>query len=341
MLRDIAAAQKSIYLEQYIFKPDAVGMRFIDALVHKANEGVHVRLLIDSLGSYFLLLDSRALAKLSAAGIEVRWYHRVFPLALNTFGSWFFRDHRKLLIVDDAIVHIGDEGLNASMADWRSTHARVVGPVAEEARLSFVNLWLKSRIPTPHVVHKPRPQELSDFEFVPNTPAPRKRYLYHAMRNAIINSRERIWITVPYFIPDIRIFRSLRLRAHSGVDVRLLVPGRCDRPILDDATRSYFGMALRSGIKVYLYQERKLHAKVMVCDDNWATFGTMNWDSLSFRYNLEANLVTSNKSCVAELASHFLEDMAHTEPVSYAAWQSRPWLQRAKEVALWPLHPVL
>jgi len=55
MLAAIDAAQHSAVLSTYLFRADAVGSTFIDALDRANRRGVQVRVLIDSIGSgYFL-----------------------------------------------------------------------------------------------------------------------------------------------------------------------------------------------------------------------------------------------------------------------------------------------
>ena len=99
MLEAIAAAQKSIRLETYIYSDGKLGRRFLEALLAAARRGVRVQILVDALGSW--LLPEDFFAPLVAAGAEVRRFN---PLHLWRFGV---RNHRKLLVCDDATFFIG------------------------------------------------------------------------------------------------------------------------------------------------------------------------------------------------------------------------------------------
>lgn len=344
MLDDCSKAERFIYFEQYIFTADAAGTKFLEIFKEKARQGVVVRVLLDTVGSWSLYRSTRILDELKKAGVEVRWYNRVAPLLLYKAASYFFRNHRKLLIVDNTVAHLGGLGVKASMATWRDTHGRLIGPVVAAMAQSFSELWRKNKRSLPHVLGRPRTSVGSGgdmYQFLPNSPARGKRFLYHAMRSAIRRARYRVWITVPYFIPDLGLFRVLQRAAKQGVDVKIILPHASDLPVLDTAGRSYFGMALRAGIKVYTYNASVLHAKVTICDDAWATFGSMNWDSMSFRYNLEGNIVVSNKTTVAELAAHFTEDIEHSKPITLPDWERRPLRSRFFEALLWPFHGLL
>ena len=99
MLEAIAAARKSIRLETYIYSEGKLGRQFLEALLAAAQRGVRVQVLVDALGSW--LLPDDFFAPLVAAGAEVRRFN---PLHLWRFGV---RNHRKLLVCDDATVFIG------------------------------------------------------------------------------------------------------------------------------------------------------------------------------------------------------------------------------------------
>ncbi len=344
MLADCKTAERSIYLEQYIFYPGGIGQRFMDVFMEKALAGLSVRLLLDSVGSWTLMNNTKLVKKLTAAGVQLRWYNRVLPYFLHKAGSYFFRNHRKILIVDDKIAHVGGLNISQFMYNWRDTHARLEGPIVQTIKSSAKKLWYKSKISIPHLLNRFNPELLNnndEFKFLPNSPAPGKRYVYTAILKAFRVARERIWITVPYFVPNLRLFHSLRRAVRRGVDVRIILPIKSDLPVLDLAAHSYYGMALRSGIKLYTYLPSVLHAKVMICDDVWATFGSMNMDNMSFNFNLEANIITSDSSTIQSLSNQFEQDLSVSKPIELNEWSNRPLTQKVKELILWPLHFLL
>ncbi len=344
MLADCATAEKTIFLEQYIFYPGGITGRFLDVFKEKALAGVDVRLLLDAVGSWTLMGNKTLLAELAQAGVQVRWYNKVLPLFLHRTASYFFRNHRKLLVVDGSIAHVGGLNISQQMLNWRDTHGRLVGPVVGSVRSSFLQVWNKSRQSIPHILSKGKQRFMGindTYDFLPNSPGPKKRYVYYKIEQAMRKAQKRIWITVPYFVPNLRLFRSLQKAVRRGVDVRIILPRKSDLRALDLAAHSYFGMALRSGIQLYTYEPSVLHSKVVICDNAWATFGSMNMDSMSFNFNLEANIVTTNSVTVSELVAQFMADLSLAKSVNYNNWQHRPLLQKFLELLLWPFHFLL
>src|SRR5262249_36830993 len=129
-------------------------------------------------------------------------------------------------------------------------------------------------------------------------------------------SRERAWIMSAYFVPSRRFRKALRRAARRGVDVRLLVPGPLtDHPWVRQAARRYYGKMLRNGVKIFEYQPRMLHAKMIISDD-WVSIGSSNLDRWSFKWNLEANLEVQNAAFAAVAAAVFEGDCAQSEMLS-------------------------
>src|SRR2546423_11134834 len=99
MLEAIEEASESIRLEIYIFEAGPMGEKFRDALVKALGRGVRVQVLVDALGS--IRLTNAFWEPLLTAQGEFAWFN---PLSLQ---RWSYRDHRKMLICDDAVAFIG------------------------------------------------------------------------------------------------------------------------------------------------------------------------------------------------------------------------------------------
>ena len=104
-------------------------------------------------------------------------------------------------------------------------------------------------------------------------------------------ARKRIWITNAYFAPRRRAVSALGDAARRGVDVRLLLPGRTDVPIVRHAGHGYFAALLRRSVRVFEYQPAVLHSKTLVADDFLVFAGSSNLDFRSFHFNAECNVV--------------------------------------------------
>jgi cardiolipin synthase len=90
-----------------------------------------------------------------------------------------------------------------------------------------------------------------------------------------------------YFFPGYRLIKELRRAARRGVDVRLILQGEPDMPIVKTAASMLYHHLLHAGVRIYEYCERPLHGKVALMDDKWSTVGSSNLDPLSLSLNLE------------------------------------------------------
>lgn len=339
MLADCEGATKSIEIEQYIFNLDRVGDKFIEILGTKRVEGVKVRILCDAVGSNSFR-GSNKLKTIVNKGIQVRFFNPVKPWRIGNFSSWFLRDHRKLLIIDGNIVHTGGVGIDAQMHNWRDTNVRLEGAVAEEARAIFEQIW---RFPKRKFLKfEPRITEDVEFSFLTNSPRYKSRYIYKSLLRAIKNSKNYLYITTPYFVPSIGVFRALNKAAKRGVDVRLLLPESSDVYVADIAAGSYFMLALKAGIKIYLYNKNIiLHSKTVVCDNNWGSIGSANIDNLSLLLNHEGNVVSKNPIFVKELRDQFLVDLKNSKSLTRSEWKNRRIFRKLLEFITWPIHQIL
>jgi cardiolipin synthase len=340
MYADCVAAHESIDIEQYIFGMDKIGARFAEMLKRKSREGVKIRMICDAVGS-FDLLNSVTERSLSVGGIEIKFFNPIQPWRIGNFSSWFRRDHRKILVVDRKVAHTGGVGLEDRMKDWRDTNVRMTGSVVTEMQSAFNQAWIAvSR----RKFFKFKPVFLAgeDFSFLVNSPRFRRRYIYHDLRRTIRKAKEYIYLTTPYFVPSVKIFRSLTKAARRGVDVRILVPEHSDVHVTDIAAGSYFLLALRAGIKIYQYGGgRILHAKTGVIDDVWGSVGSANIDNLSLLLNLEGNIKSLDQDFIAELKRQFLDDITNARIVEKEDWIRRPFLLKFFEVIIWPIHNIL
>lgn len=338
MLDDCAKAEKSIVLEQFIFVKDDFSQKLIDVCVERATKGVKIRFLWDAAGS-FTFFGSNIAEDLRQKNIDLRFWKTLIPsyFKVPNIRSWFFRNHRRTLVVDEKIGYTGSICFKDSMKGWRDANARFEGPVVSEMQNAFERMWsrtLESRDLPPKIKSKD-----PEFMYVTNTPAPGKRYLYQDIVEAIRNSRKYIYITSPYFIPTRRLARVIKLAAHRGIDVRIIVPDKTDHyPALDLGARSFFQTLLESGVRIFLHQgkngENLIHSKIVIVDGDWASIGSLNLDHVSLLYNYEANIVTTNSRFAEELASHFVHDLSNCKEVDPYAWKNRFFLEKLPEYAI-------
>jgi cardiolipin synthase len=327
MITDCARAEKSIVLETFIFVTDDFSQRLIDVCTERAAAGVRVRFLWDAWGS-FSFFGSNIVEDLKKKGIELVFWKTIVPAyyKVSNFRSWFFRNHRRTLVIDEKIGYTGSMCVNDRMKNWRDTNLRIEGSIVSEMQNAFDRMWARA------LDQKPLPKRWKarhrEFRYITNYPVPGRRHLYNDLVESIRHARKYIYITTPYLVPTRRLSRVLRLAAHRDVDVKIIMPGVSNHPFIDLAARTFFSSMLSSGVKIFLYQSENIHGKTAVIDDDWASVGTMNMDAISLLYNFEANIVSISAKFAEEMAAHFVHDLQNAKEITLAEWEGRSFLQK-------------
>jgi cardiolipin synthase len=315
ILEGIASAEDYVLFQFFIVHDDELGRRVKDALIARARGGVQVCFLYDEVGSHDL--PRVYLEELRAAGVEAYDFHtRKGPrnrLQVN------FRNHRKIVVVDGKVAwvgghNVGDEylGRDPKFGHWRDTHVRIEGPAALGAQLSFAEDWHWATDTQLDLSWLPVPAADGDLPvlIIPTGPADEFETAGLMFVHALDSARERIWITSPYFVPDLAVEKALQLAALRGVDVRVLIPEKPDHLMVYLAAFAYLDDAERAGVKFYRYTEGFLHQKVMLIDDIAATVGTANFDNRSFRLNFEITALVGGPTFAAEVERMLEADFA-------------------------------
>ncbi|MCC2630799.1 MAG: phospholipase D/transphosphatidylase, cardiolipin synthase [Candidatus Paceibacter sp.] len=338
MLEEIRNAKHSIVIELYIFTIDSVGRQFIELLRQKVKEGVHIRILLDMVGSYSFY-RSLMPQLMQEQGMEIRFFNPVKPWRITNFTSNLFRNHRKVLLVDGKVAHLGGVNIQEHMATWRDTHMRITGPIVENISQSFEDVWEHANKFL--IKYSPFKTFVKHYDVLTNSPSFRHRYIYQNLISQIRNSKKYIYLTTPYFIPDVPLYRAMYIAARRGIDVRLLVPEVADHIFVNHARESYFTFALRAGIRIYIYTPTMMHAKTAVVDDTWAMAGSFNLDSLSFFFNHEANIASEDTLFINEIKNHFFEDLKHCREIKLEEWRKRPLRKKVLELVSWLFHGIM
>ncbi|MDQ5950222.1 MAG: cardiolipin synthase [Patescibacteria group bacterium] len=340
MLVAIKNAKKSILLEQFIFLPDFYGEKFLDALVLKAKEGVSVKILCDHAGS-FSLSKKEIVKELNSSGVEIRFFNPIFPWSPHQVTFWYFRNHRKLLVVDDSLGFTGSVCIGEEMRNWRETYVEVTGEAVKDMVESFFVMWNKEYTKARFYKKKGEfPIALNESRYITNAPLPRKRFIYYELQKLLQSAKVSIDITTPYFLPNNRILSLLKRAGKRGVNVRILLPHSTDHPMVDAGSKTFFTTLLKSKVKIFCY-ETMIHSKTFAIDGTVASVGSMNFDNVSLLYNFEGNLISTNKCFVEEIENHFNEDLKLAKEIKLAEWQKRPLFQKIFEAMVFPFRKFL
>lgn len=333
MLQAIDAAATYVLLEMYLVSSGAVTTRFIESLAGAVRRGVRVCVMFDGFGALGLARADRR--RLLAAGVELRFFN---PLRLKSRLANLLRDHRKLLLTDGRTAFVGGAGLtdefaaDAPGAPWREQMVQIEGPVVADWQRAFARIWRRCG-PALGLSDAPAcaPRPHGALGRLALSEAWQRSVLANGVLRRIDCAQQRAWIMSAYFVPSRRFRKALRRAARRGVDVRLLVPGaRTDHPWVRQASRRFYGKMLRNGVRIFEYQPRMLHAKMILCDD-WVSVGSSNLDRWSFRWNLEANQEVADAGFADTVAALFEADFSVSRALSRRYWRQRAWLDRLRE----------
>jgi cardiolipin synthase len=124
-----------------------------------------------------------------------------------------------------------------------------------------------------------------------------------------------LWLTDAYFIGVAPYVQALRAAALDGVDVRLLVPGTSDVPLVAHVSRSGYRPLLEAGIRVFEWNGPMMHAKTAVADARWARVGSSNLNLASWIGNYELDVAIEDAPVAARMAEMYEEDLAHATEI--------------------------
>ncbi len=291
----IKEAKISISISMYIFTNDTVSKLIIDALTLKASQGVEVRILIDSVGSFFLYINQKYLKKLKKAGGTVSFFMPIFKQPFQNYIN--LRDHRKIFIFDNKKVLSG--GINISKRymgptyykkRWEDLFFSIEGDAVYQYLQIFEQDWAYA---TDKLTKKVDFKEIKQnsvghkIQVVPSGPDIKDDALYEALISTIHTAKKKVWIVTPYFVPDYNLLQALIIASHKGVDVKLITPHRSNHTIVDLCRSSYMRELEEKGIDVMLYNGNMLHAKAILFDDIGVMVGSANIDNRSLFLNYE------------------------------------------------------
>ena len=298
----IRKARREVIVETFILFEDKVGLQLHAAMREAAQRGVKIDLMIDGFGSPDL--SREFIEGLTSAGVKVRVFdpgQRFMGQRLNVFR----RMHRKIVVVDGERAFVG--GINYSadhLLDFgpkakQDYAVELAGPIVGEIHqfvLRAIALggkgagWFRRRLKLAPPENQVRAGE-ADAMFVTRDNRRHTNDIERQYRAAIRAARKRIVIANAYFFPGYLLIKELRRAARRGVDVRLVLQGEPDMPIVKTAASMLYHHLLHAGVRIYEYCDRPLHGKVALMDDRWSTVGSSNLDPLSLSLNLEANVV--------------------------------------------------
>lgn len=318
LINEIMKARESIYISTYILQNDSTTEVILDALTHKALQGVDVKVLIDGVGSYELYFNQRPLQALRNAGGSAVFFMPIWKHPLKNYIN--LRNHRKVYLFDERIVLTGGMNLEERYLGSKPLKKRWVDMIFRlegEAVFSYLEIFMADFGYASGEMRTAIKREAlcvkhNALQVVPSGPDMSSDALYEALVSAIHSALKRVWIVTPYFVPDETMLRSLIIAKHKGVDVRLITPRVSNHWIADIARSSYMREAEENGIEVLLYQGNMLHTKAVLLDDYAVMLGSVNIDNRSLFLNYEVVSFVYSAPVIAQMEEWIKSLMEHS-----------------------------
>lgn len=350
LLADIAQAKTSVELEFFICSPGKILEKLLKICTQAHERGVEIRLLIDDAGT-LLKKDAPLKRRFEAAGVEVRVFN---PIVRNApLLTLNFRDHRKIAVIDGQIAYTGGVNLADEYANlqkrygyWKDTGVRLTGEAVRSFSLFFTALWAAAGGQRLGTAQEKRVDVTygADGLVQPYQSGPAISHRADApavYAMMILGARNRVWLTTPYLLPDEMLESALCLCAQSGADVRIILPGKPDHPLVALAGESHYAVLLRSGVKLYRYTPGFIHAKMCLCDDDLASIGTVNLDFRSLYLHFEDGVILHNVAAVEDMRADMEAMMRESERIEWRCVVQAPPLRRVLRALLRMISPML
>ncbi len=325
LLRDLQNAKHYIFMEYFIVAKGMMFETILNLLKQKVKEGVEVRFIYDDVGS-LTTVPYHFEKQLEECGISCVVFNPFIPMLSVAMNH---RDHRKICVIDGYIGYSGgfnlaDEYINTKMrfGHWKDTGIRMEGEGVWNLTTMFLSTW-NAFHPQDKTYQQFHPQVYQtqfnqDDGYVVaygDSPLDEERTGENIYLNLIQQAKEEIFIMTPYFIIDDTMMKALILASRKGVKIKIITPGIPDKKNIYRVTRSYYHSLIQEGIEFYEYKPGFLHAKMVLCDHQIATVGTINFDYRSLYLHFECNVLLYKTSSIQDIENDFQETLQLSQKI--------------------------
>ncbi len=354
IIESIKAAEKSIYINIFIWRDDHIGNQVAKEVLSAADRGVRVTIVKDQLGAVFehaeenkqsffhkeLLPEDVLLQK--ARFVDATYMQhgeasdttqKVNPLTqkllehpnITVEHNTVRNDHSKYYIFDDERLITG--GMNIGDEYHKEWHDYMV-----EAESPLLVQKFRERLSGNDDF-----DEGSSIEFSLNLPSSlvEQKEIEPMVIELLNNAEEEVIIEMAYF-GDEDITDAIVEVANRNVDVTIIIPERAN--IQDSLNRSVAREIIQktgNKVKVYLFP-RMLHAKLIHVDGRFTFLGSANLNEEATQRLAETNILINDKNApfTQEVRQQLSDDMSQSSKVLEAKdirWT--PWIDDALAMA--------
>jgi phosphatidylserine/phosphatidylglycerophosphate/cardiolipin synthase-like enzyme len=275
----INSAQNSLLIKQFTFTEPSL----IAAVIDRKNAGVDVRVMLNAKRSGGDRANDDTFEQLQRAGIAVKWS-----------SPKFYVTHEKSIVVDEKAALVATFNLMEKYFTLTRDYGIITDNPYHVAQIVevFNADWDE------------RDWNCSAYEGLLWSNSNSR---YH-MAQFIDTATKRLDVQHPKYV-DAVILERLAAAADRGVKVHVLCGGRhgiSEWDMLD--TFASLRTLKRFGVKVHKQKNLRVHAKLIVVDDQRALVGSMNIDRSAFDLRRELGIMTDDPAIVGRLKDVFDSD---------------------------------
>ena len=348
-LEELEKAEKFIFMEYHAIEEAESFAGLKDVLARKAKAGVEIRLLYDDVGSIGFI-DKDFIKRMEEIGVQCVDFNPVLPV-LNIFMN--NRDHRKITVIDGKVgftggYNLADEYFNIThpYGHWKDTGVKLTGDAVKSLTVLFLEMWNAMKQTDQNYIKylpdiKYQAKEQGYVQPYADSPLDGEAMGENVYLNMIKHAKHRLYVATPYLIISDEMNRELGLAAKRGVDVRVLTPGIPDKKFVYKMTRSYYAGLVRQGVRIYEYTPGFLHEKQVLCDDECATVGTINFDYRSLYHHFENGVFLYRCEAIKDIEKDFEETIVKCKEVTEYYKSGRSAVLRGTQCLLRLFAPLL
>lgn len=309
ILADLAHVKESVWVEAPIIRDFTVWDPIMSKVADLAHDGLDVRVMTASFG----FGRSHGVRRVHSAGGKFATFNNIFYALFSK--RYRNRNLRMQMILDGDIVYTGI-----------STTMRIEGPMASWYVRRFKLDWAHGKNVAREHVPVCRPD-------------PRIRLLedgrdsidhgcsVRTMLDMSMNSKEYLYVCMPYLTPDEDMYNALKISAYAGADVRILLPAKTwYMPQKWNSLMAAYPL-MKAGVRVYFVNDHS-NRRITVSDDEVCLIGsaTMNRMSLDNDLNL-STLVCSEDVCI-RAREMFLRELDGAVECTAEEFEKRSFLDK-------------
>ncbi len=339
LFKHLRNAKNFIHIEYYLIHDGDIFRELKSILIEKANQGLEIRILLDDMG--LMAFPTKHIFDLKKVGIKIARQNKLYFPFLTSAQN--YRNHRKIVIIDNEVaffggMNVGDEYISKSkkFGYWRDSHYIVTGTIIRSLAILFAKDWVRWTkellIDNKYLIAMPTGNEDGNTLLIPSGPNDKHFTMKNILLKLINSANKSILITTPYFSPDSDIIEALKNSAMSGVEIKILIPGKADKQLVYFMTKIKASELIEYGAKIYYYKNTFVHKKTFVFDHKFAIVGSINLDHRALFLNFELSAFVYNASLVYNLEKSFRDDLKHSKLLNGRNLEKENYFIKAKNL---------